>query len=446
MDDGFWSHLTVVAAAMITMNTEVGQLHRRGINYEYLVGSQLSQKVRIPRVMCRLGKLLAGGRAGDKGPTWAEDQVEIKFKGLKRGELSTPRDDNGHVLSTTCYAIVKVRDQTKFKDLPYRVDRDVTFDRRHGSFTFQVRGLVGRPVLERLATHIRSVDLLASFLDAVRNSRGALKAVETGLHRVKFEYNDITLPGQSGEPQRLSATLDLAQTTLRPVLNHGNPHLRVLDYLTTLASSVGGLKLMLWYMVEILPVLKAFDELESRWTGLDTEGKGHLSILPRGTDWYCIRYVLTDSEGAMRNLELDIRNRTREAKVFWFVSRKQRATGDGLDTVLQTVFNHRGTDWQGFCSGAAALQGTPGILHLLLTLDEALRAHTRGEDIAGIEATLKASATPLQIVEGSNAMPIPTPQQGQHQRPKQTARPPLGQKQNSSGGKGGTKDVPLVLD
>jgi mediator of RNA polymerase II transcription subunit 14 len=495
LSDTFWDNLTLFAAGIISHYGEISQLHRIGIKYrERAVNAQpLPQQVNVPSLLLSLSDILAlparvaGEHTVTPRPSWAENKVEILYNGLRHDASDDTESGARMPLGTTVVALVRVTDRSGFKQLPGQVDKDVSFNKRTGQFRFLMRGSVGVPIMEQLAGHVRSVDRLVALLEAIRGARGSLKVVDVGLRQAKFTYPDVQPTGSSEEPRQWTAILDMSGSKARLVLEDDNPHLRLLNYLNKLANTEGGLSVLMAYLVEILPLLKAADYIDEKWAGLDTESSVHVTIIPRGADWFVYRYELVGANDQKRRLCLDLRSRNREGTGFWVLKRgnsKPDDEEDDLDGVLRKVFDNRGDLWRGFSKSAAAVQGGVGVLNMLIATDEAIRTYAQGGDLAAVEAALKALPSPVRISEVASfpSMPQPQPQpqqdrrashsqaqpdrrpsqsqgqtlqdrrqsmghgQQQQMRLSQVSRPPQGQRQNSSNKPSGTKDTPFVLD
>ncbi|OLN88125.1 Mediator of RNA polymerase II transcription subunit 14 [Colletotrichum chlorophyti] len=462
LDDSFWSNLTLMVTSMITHATEERNLHRERINYLPKESTNLSlpPQLRIPSLFVPLSKILrrpgkssiqndsAGGQnqPGNQASSWAQDQVEIKFNALQHpSPVVSSQSGNGisaaEVLENAGFsfvadAIVRVRDKSKFALLKGRVDRDVFFNSKVGQFIFTVRQQVGQPMLETLTTHVKSIDRLVGFLEAMGKARGSVKCERVSLREVVFTYSDIAQPGESDsslKPRRWRATLDLAKTDIRMSLERGNPHLRVLDLFTTLVNIRDGLKALIVYMPLLLPILRALESIESKWEVLESTDQGRVEVFPRTVDWIAIRYTLPSPTGQPRILVLDIRSRMRRGEVWWNFS---RATPNGplpldeeFNKVLKSVWESHGDGWRGLMTGAAARPG-PSTMELLTKLDDAVRTFAISGDVGETPSTAAAQTQPSQTFSANQSF----------------GTQPTNVSQGSSRNTQGSKQTPLVLD
>ncbi|KAL9943803.1 mediator complex subunit [Verticillium nonalfalfae] len=443
LNDKFWNNLTSLAAGMISQAIELGELKRNRIDHtaKDMHSRCLTQQIRIPVIFIRLAHILgspdslAQTRAQDRrvqssAPVWAADTVEVHFRGTKGSSAANSAGNDTAGLGICVDAVLKVKDKHKFKQLQARIDKNVAFDRRTGQFVFHIRGSVGKPVLQALADHIKSIDRLVGFLDAMRCAKGAVQCTEVGLGKVKFSYSDIVLPGETGEPRQWTAILDMSRSGTRLILEPDNPHLRILDLLTKVVNTEKGLRVMMAYMTDVLPILRVFDTLEKRWEEVEAAGQGHIELLTPAADWFAIRYSLPSTAGPARQLTIDVRSKERQAQPYWFTSRKQRGppspADDEFKAVLQGVWESRGENWRGLTTGAVAQMGM-GVFEMIQAIDDAVRAYATGNGQADDNASTAGLPTQVSQVFSSQGSGNGTPQTSQAQSQKQASQASQGQ-------------------
>ncbi|KAH9242752.1 hypothetical protein K456DRAFT_28136 [Colletotrichum gloeosporioides 23] len=406
LDDSFWSNLTTFVTGTISHVTDLQNLHTNRIKYVMRESTNYSlpQQVRMPSILLKLSQIQRhshlGGHSGandasdesDKyAPSWAQNHVEIKFKGLQpQVPAALGKDDKGASpvdvidnckINTVVDAIIRVKDRSKFTLLKGRIDRDVSFSPRKGEFIFRIRQTVGHPILDILTSHVKSIDRLVGFLEAISKARGSLKCERMSLRQVIFTYGDVAMPGESdatAKPRRWRATLDLARSDIRISLERGNPHLRMLDLFTTMVNTQAGLKALIIYMPLMLPVLKTVESIESKWEALEFTNQGRVEVFPRAVDWVAIRYTLTSPSGQSRVLSIDVRSKIRRHESWFHV---QRVTGgesfgpdEEFNKLLKGIWESHGDGWRGLTTAAASRPG-PSIMDLLTKLDDAVRTH-----------------------------------------------------------------------
>ncbi|KAK2030697.1 mediator complex subunit MED14 [Colletotrichum zoysiae] len=463
LDDAFWSNLTFFVTGIITQATDLEDLHKREVKYlrKESTNYALPQQVRLPSLILRLSQILRSSEtsshntskealdgSSDQNSSWAQDQIEVKFKGLQPQPSGTQSPDrNAHLgvealenvrLNTVVDAIVRVKDKKKFALLKGRIDRDICFNPRKGEFIFRIRQLVGQPILTTLTTHVKSIDRLVGFLEAMGKARGDVKCERVSLREVIFTYSDIKMPSESDTTQkskRWRVSLDLAKSDIRMYLERGNPHVRVLDLLTTLVNTQNGLKATLVYMPLLLPILKSLDSIESKWEPLATTNQGRLEIFARTIDWITLRYTLPGPNGQQRVLGLEIRSKVRRSEVWWHFTRATLGPGgppppeEEFNRVLKGIWESYGDGWRGLMTGAAALPG-PSTMQLLTKLDDAVRAYAVTGDISEAPSTQGAQTQSSQTFSANQSF----------------STQPTSVSQGSNRGSGGSKQAPLVLD
>lgn len=457
LDDSFWSHLTLFVTGIITHATDLHHLHQKEVKHltKESTNYSLPQQVRLPSLVLKLSQILRPSEAGtqdgsrdtsslsgNKNSSWAQDHIEVKFKGLQpQPPAAQGPDGNGSSaveilenarLNTVVDAIVRVKDKAKFALLKGRIDRDVSFSPKKGEFIFRIRQLVGQPILETLTTHVKSIDRLVGFLEAMGKARGSIKCERVSLRQVIFTYSDIAMPGEGDatqKPKRWRASLDLAKSDIRMYLEKGNPHLRVLDLLTTLVNTQDGLKALTVYMPLLLPILRTLEGIESKWEALESTNQGRVEVFARSIDWIAVRYTLPSPTGQPRILVLEIRSKMRRHEVWWNFS---RATQNGplppdeeFNKILKGIWESYGDGWRGLMTGAAARPG-PSTMELLTKLDDTVRAYAVSGDVGESPTTDGTRTQPGQAL--SSNQPFGTQPGGAHRT------------------NHGSKQTPLVLD
>ncbi|OHE99552.1 mediator complex subunit MED14 [Colletotrichum orchidophilum] len=460
LDDSFWSNLTLFVTGIISHATDLEHLHRGKVQYltKESTNYALPQQVRLPSLLIKLSQILrspetgaqdgskdVSRQSGKQDSSWAQDQVEVKFKGLQtRPTIAQGQDGKGSSavdtienaeLNTVVDAIVRVKDKAKFALLRGRIDRDVSFSPRKGEFIFRIRQSVGQPILETLTAHVKSIDRLVGFLEAMSKARGSLKCERVGLRQVVFTYGDVAMPGESDQaqkPRRWRVSLDLVKSDIRMSLEKGNPHGRVLDLLTALVNTQDGLKALIFYMPILLPVLRSLESIESKWEPLETTNQGRVEVFTRSVDWIALRYTLPSPTGQSRVLVLEVRSKMRRNEMWWNFTRATQgsvAADEEFNKILRGIWESHGDGWRGLRSGAASRPGL-STMELLTKLDDAVRAYAVTGDVGNAPST-----------EGQ-----PTQSSGTISTNQSFGTQPKSVSQGNKKTGGGSKQAPLVLD
>ncbi|KAL2757643.1 hypothetical protein ACRALDRAFT_1079786 [Sodiomyces alcalophilus JCM 7366] len=471
LDDVFWDSLTALVTGMISHVVELEGARNVGVRYLPREDKRKSSpaQAKIPVIFFNVGDVLdpprqrkrANNAADAPSETnilpWAAETVEVRFRGVRRDVEDPTR------LGATVDALLHVKHKSKFQQLRGRIDRGVFFDARAGQFLIRMRGSVGRPILQTLADHIRSIDRLVKFINAIRFARTPIKCKNMSLHRIKFAYKDVMAPGQDGEPREWTAILDMAGAAgVRLILEDGNPHTRILDLLTRMANDPDGIIVMIPYLADILPVLSAFSAIEAKWQEVTLAEQGQVEIYAKAADWLTVHYTITNGFAGQgpRQIVIDLRTRDRDGETFWFVLSRARGTDPSLASdeevskVLRPVWDSRGDGWRGLSTGAAARLGT-GVMDLLQRLDDAVRTHATGAAASGDGAsttghptqtseTLSASQTfSSQASRTATQQTSPNPSQPQPQP--HLNQPPPGRRKQVAANKSGGRHAPVVV-
>ncbi|ROT35467.1 mediator of RNA polymerase II transcription subunit 14 [Sodiomyces alkalinus F11] len=466
LDDAFWDTLTVYITGIISHAVELEGARDMGVRYLPSEDKRksLPAQIKIPVILFNVADVLDPPRRISKRMNngadtpcetnilpWAADTVEMHFRGVRRDLEDATR------LGATVDAILHVKDKSKFQQLRGRIDRSVFFYPRAGQFLIRMRGSAGQPILQTLAGHIRSIDRLVKFINAIRFARTPVKCKDVSLHRIKFAYKDVVAPGQDGEPREWTAILDMARgARVRLVLEDGNPHTRILDLLTRMANNPNGIVVMIPFLADILPVLSAFDAMETRWEEVTSSGQGQVEIFARAADWHSVRYTITngpDPSQGPRQIFIDLRTKGREGETFWFVSSRRRSTApssasdEEVSKILRPVWDSRGEGWRGLSTGAAARLGT-GVMELLLALDDAVRAHAIGAAASGDGASTTGLPTQVSQTFSSQGSGTATQQTSPNASQTQPRQNQLFQRRKHvAANKSGGKNAPvMVLD
>lgn len=423
----FWDNLSLFAAGMITQSVDMRELHRRRIKSQSngSIDLSLPQQVRMPSVEVALSAIFptmmrddgeegaaqnsgvvgaaddlqilalirskSGASSSAKQP-WAENMVAIRFKGVhsvsRRAETS-----EGHVtthdLVCTSDAVIRVRRPAKFLALKGMVDRDVSYNPQRGEFILQIQRSVTEPVFDILKSRIKAIDRFVNFLEAMERAKGSIISESITLKGVVFCYSaPPPSPSSDNEgaaapaptPERWRVKMDLSKEDIDIHIEKGNPHLRVIDLARNLASTEGGIGLLMSWLPVSLPALKAIDQLDAQWDELSKKGQGRLNFSMKSLTWMNLKYTTfgtgsgsTGEKTKKKTISLDVRIRPRRGEGWWHAWRSANDTpGDEFDKALKAVWDGKGNNWLGLATGAAA-QANDGVMDMLLAIDQAIR-------------------------------------------------------------------------
>ncbi|KAG5929425.1 hypothetical protein E4U42_005892 [Claviceps africana] len=432
LSDTFWNNLAFFTTGLIVRSIDLRELHRQRIKTRSSnrTSSSALPLVLLPSIEIALSALFPamainkddfepelsvsaddGGyenleilsliqRAGSMGSgpkkAWAEDVVNLSFKGIKSLAPTEVLNEDGlrdTRLICTSEAIIKAKIPTKFASLSGLADGDVSYDPRRGQFLLHIERVVGKSLLETLKSRIMAVDRFVNFLEAMDSARGSITTDLVTLRRITFHYSDTTWNRQQAEEQkhgqdviegqesrstmRWRVVLDLAKKDIDIELEKGNPHLRVLDLMRKLVNCEDGISGLMSWLPTSLPALQAIDEIASHWVPFVTAGRGHFEFSMKTVAWMNLTYTIRTGKKkqSRKTVSLDVRLKRRRGEAWWHVWRSDH-DADSQDVVskaLKRVWDSKGQGWLGLATGAA---GRPqgGVVAMLLAVDEAIRS------------------------------------------------------------------------
>ncbi|KHN98498.1 Mediator of RNA polymerase II transcription subunit 14 [Metarhizium album ARSEF 1941] len=433
LSDTFWENLSFLTTGIIAQAVDIRELHRQKIKTRssHKFDLCLAQTARLPSTDVALSALFPSmvfdqskadkdglsnseGQPGDMGllsliqqasgatsvrkKAWADNIVSITFRGIR----CLSKAENGHdgteenELICTSEAILKVRKPSRFASLDGLADRDVSYNPRRREFALRIQRAVGKPILDTLKSRIKAIDRFVNFLEALESASGTITTESVTLRQITFYYSELRTKEtkeeeeeedqvMEDEPQRWRVVLDLSNDDIDIEIEKGNPHLRVLDLMRQLVNSDGGIGVLTAWLPASLPALQAIDKMETEWEPIQAAGQGRIEFSMKTVAWMSVEYTITsDPETLTHPVRLEVKMQPRRSQAWWHVWRSDAKTDaqDGVSTALQRVWNQRGEDWIGLCTGAA---GSPqsGVVHMLLAVDEAVRnAISRGAGAA----------------------------------------------------------------
>lgn len=513
----FFSRLNIYAAALICHFVNLRTLHSRHARHT-LQPINPTSPVKLPCILMRLSELLPSKNKSPRTQKpWAKDSVKLTFQGL---EFGSPEElvPTVHSLEAASASLAKAKAKSKIPaNLPLpnattvaspvlvqpvvvqspavqppvadgpkqlgpgesvvvvtearmsvpvpqalailkaRVDRDIAFDPRSGTFAFRLRSKVGESVIPAFVERAIRVERLVDFVEVLHKHDKILKCKYISLGRIIFTYgNAISADGMDvgGDAKGYKAIIDFGSTDTVMTLEFekGNPHIRIADFLTKVLNEKQGLDGVATLLPLTLPALRAFDTLEGSWTPLG--GNEKVNVCVRAVEWYTIKYNIPSSDPAKpRKIMLDIRLQQRKGEPWWYVRRTdiRDREGDDVDAALKPVWNMMGLGWQGMRVNAVAQPA--GMEELIGKLDEVMRNLALGSTLSAEPAPAPTPAAapvpapvkpPQRAPEAPMMQPqrqLPTPNQSQSQSqgrntPQSQGRNTPNQSQGQSQGRG----------
>lgn len=385
---------------------------------------------KLPTLHVRSSDILGPRSDPDKPPrlSWAQEFISIDWKGLAPIPAS---EFNDHLASAESLqrrpvplrvmveAKVAVTNRAKFEFLENRVDRDVLYDSRVGQFTLRFRPEANESVIPMLQARMQALDRLVNFVDALGRAGKHIVPESITLRKVIFSYGDSSpaaqpnqqLPATSQGAQRVwKVRLDLAREQgVDVILEAGNPHLRIIDYLLAAANSSKFKQIPAW-LVFTLPLFRGLEQLQDSWNTVLAKEQGACYIFHKSLDWVTLRFALAGAKG--RRVHLDIRPRDKAGNLTWHIYRPATDANvnnenDEFNKVLkQRVWSTSGSGFKGLMNGAVA-NWDDGIESLLTLISTALQS------LAGTPAPPPQSQQPPH----SSIQTQDPPQQQQQQQP-----------------------------
>ncbi|KAG5952270.1 hypothetical protein E4U53_001285 [Claviceps sorghi] len=436
LSDTFWNNLAFFTTGLIVGSIDLRELHRQRIKTRSSnrTPSSALPLVLLPSIEIALSALFpamainrddlesdssvseddgscenlemlsliqrAGSMVSGRKKAWAEDVVNISFKGIRSLAPIDGLNDDGlrnARLICTSEAIIKARIPTRFVSLSGLADGDVSYDPRRGQFLLRIERAVGKSMLGTLKSRIMAVDRFVNFLEAMDSAGGSITTDLVTLRRITFHYSERTCNRQQAEeqrhgqdvikgqgsrpPMRWRVVLDLANKDIDIELEKGNPHLRVLDLMRKLVNCDDGISGLMSWLPASLPALQAIDEIASQWVPLVTAGRGHFEFSMKTVAWMNLGYAIRTGKKrqSRKTVSIDVKLKARRGEAWWHVWRSDddADSQDVVSKALKRVWDSKGEGWLGLATGAAG-QPQGGVVAMLLAVDEAIRSSVMG--------------------------------------------------------------------
>lgn len=470
----FLTTLTIFTAGVLSHYANLKTLHTLRVRF-MLKDGKPSRALSQPAIYIKLSDLLRESPSMSKN--WAKDVLRLTVKGV---EIHATRSDE--TAATPLPALtasessnrslaqrpMKLEEQAVLvtearlvvplpKDLTIlneRVDPDIAFHPTSGSFALRLRSRVGESIIPNLIERICSIGRLIQFVQVLQKHEKTLKCETVSLGKIVFKYGHGSSVDSGAEvvaPQlpQYRATIDFStgDNKMILILEKGNPHLRIIDFLTNVLNTKEGLNGVATFLRLTLPALRGLDTIEDAWNDSALCEKGELFVNVRSSDWYNIRYTLKqvsvqnqNAPSRPRKVIFDLRLRYRGNEPWWHIHRtdnQRLKETDNLDDALKPLWTTNGPGWRGM-RGNAVAQIT-GIQDLLSRLDEVMRTFTLSD--VGIQSRPSTEASAPVLKQAPTQAP-PSRQQQQHSR----QQPTPNQSQSQSQGRGMKRDAVIEID
>lgn len=413
----FMSALAVFAAGLVSQYTNLRMLHARRI-LRQLRRPHQPGPINLPSIYLRMSSIVSIKSPRSTKP-WAHDFVKFSFQGLHYLEQSEATSDASSISREQAIIIAEARIVTPlpmaFAKLSRKVDRDIAYNDKTGCFAFRLLCDVGDSIVSLLVERLKSVHRLMELVEVLRRHEATLDCESISLGQICFSYR-MDGATQSNDSYRAVIDLSRPSTPMRLELLAGNPHIRVLDSLSRILNSSEGLDGVAILLPITLPVLRAFESIETRWSEEAMLDKGEVLVSVRAIDNYVLRYKIrrspSDSDAVQVGFQLRLMEK--KGKAFWYMRRQVNASrpADELDDRLsQSVWAAHDKDWNPVTHGAIAIGN--GAEQALDAIDQVMRSVAEDPTIT-IEPGRKAmhsSADALQSQQRS--MPAPNVQSQQ---------------------------------
>ncbi|KAG5982243.1 hypothetical protein E4U55_002159 [Claviceps digitariae] len=433
LSEAFWNSLAFFTTGLIVRSIDLRELHRQRIKNRSSnrSSSSASPLVLLPSIEIALSALFpamainkddfesdssvsdddgghdnleilsliqraSGTRGTGPKKAWAEDVVNISFKGIKclapNGVLNEDGSQDSQLICTS-EAILKARIPAKFASLSGLAHGDVSYDPRRGQFLLRIERTVGKSMLDTLKSRIMAVDRFVNFLEAMDCAGGSITTDSVTLRRITFYYSDSTCSRQQqaegrhgqaqnegqelGPTKRWRVVLDLSKQYIDIELEKGNPHLRVLDLMKQLVNCDDGISGLMSWLPKSLPALQAVDEMASHWVPFVMAGQGYFEFSMKTAAWMNLTYTISagKKKQSRNTVSVDVKMKPRRGEAWWHAWRSDTVVDsqDVVSKALKRVWDSKGEGWLGLATGAA---GRPqgGVVAMLLAVDKAIRS------------------------------------------------------------------------
>lgn len=453
--------MTIFTSGLLSHYANLKILHARRVHQVPYEGKP-SKALSIPSIYIKITDLFNAKASRRPKTSWNRDIIKLSYQGIERHAPDpTPallasnaplaatqsmaanvsqkpsRDEKAVLVTQARMTIPMPRVLASLKE---KLDPDIAFNAATGTFAFRLHSPIGEPIIPTLMERILSVDRLVDFLRVFQKYASILKSESISLGTIIFNYGqtastDPIVVSSGHVSPRYRATVDFSagDDKMKLILENGNPHLRIIDYLNHVLNGREGLYGVAQLVYMTLPVLTGLDAIEDAWDDDELCEKGEAFVIARAIDWYTIKYSLrqgpqnSDSPPNVRKVQFEVRMRSRRGAPWWFVHRVDNIRSkevDNLDKAISSTWNSSGQDWKSMRTSAVARLN--GVVLLLTKLDEDVRQFV----LSGVPLRVEPGAeAPTQAPK--QAPPASRPQQYQQQQQQRQQQPTPNHSQQS---------------
>ena len=243
-------------------------------------------------------------------------------------------------------------------------DSTLYFHSDDSGVSFRFRAPLGECIVDRFWERIKQIARLMMYLKIMQ--RQQLQYTRVSLDSLNFTYTT-----DSGSPLDAQIKFTGGSDQLKPsiVFQGRNPHLRIQNFLSDVLSCGNGFPRVIALMRTTLPLLQAFNTIESSQGSATLEQRA--SIITRSVTWYCMKYT---------SITFDVSFRKRNEDHLWFTmavkgsKQQQRALASRIETLSkawQDLCQEAGQGWQGMKDGISA--DISGVEGLVLKIDKLVK-------------------------------------------------------------------------
>lgn len=375
----FLNTLHIFAAALISHHANLKALHKMRAWTMLHSNRNAKRPIQLPAIFARISDLIGTRNKNVK------DLIKLSFQGLQvyqpteselanptpvnqqpPNNIAPPNRTNENIVMVT-EARINIPLPAALKTMSEKIDRDIAFDLNTGSLALRLRSKIGESILPTLIERTVRVFRLIEFVKVLQAHEGALTCEKISLGKITFTY-DI-----------YKAVIDFSapDNKMRLILEQGNPHLEIADFLEQILNGSEGLKGVSTMLPLTLPVLNGLNAIKEAWTSVPSN-KGEVFVTSRATDWHLIQYTIlptaTDPNSFPRGRreKMEIRLRQRNGVPWWYLTRvRSEGVEDDLDAALKPVWNSSGRDYVGMRVSAVAQ--AEGVEDLMMKMDGTVR-------------------------------------------------------------------------
>ena len=352
------THIENTAASMICQFIDARTLQASEYPHKVQAARQNDAKIQPGGLLIRIPSRIspsATESSTESGGAWLDEVVRLNFCGLDPSKQYARH-------------IARVRTQQALANLQNLLSKipSLTFEPNSEgmlqTLRFHFLTQIGHTVISSLESRLKAVNLLLDLAATLQSHR--LPCSASSLTRLIFQYTGSNPP--------LKAAIHFSSNASKNVtLSQPNPHLRIVDFITT-ELRTRGLVPLLGILRLTLPLLGTFSSIEA-----NPDGAG-INVLTRSDQWYQIRYSKPFSKSGF-----DVRLKGRRDDVMWLVPEHSVKRPENIDEAfekdLRAVMRGKGDGWRGVNGGMIA--SITGVQDLVINLDRVFRMsrHVVGE-------------------------------------------------------------------